>query len=69
MIHDGLAPGGHRIAVVLLGILLVLLALHAAGACFDFAAAVRYPIEFDYSEGSVWQQAALIPGPRMYGTS
>lgn len=32
------------------------------------ADAVRYPYELDYGEGIVWQQAALIPGPRMYGS-
>jgi hypothetical protein len=30
-------------------------------------AAVRYPFGLDYGEGIVWQQAMLIPGPRMYG--
>jgi hypothetical protein len=29
--------------------------------------AFRYPFELDYGEGIVWQQALLIPGPRMYG--
>lgn len=33
---------------------------HAAGAVF-------YPFELDYGEGTVWQQALLIPGPFMYG--
>jgi hypothetical protein len=29
--------------------------------------AIRYPFALDYGEGIVWQQALLIPGPRMYG--
>ena len=29
--------------------------------------AIRYPFQLDYGEGIVWQQALLIPGPRMYG--
>ena len=41
--------------------------------CFAWAdlrcarAAIAYPFEIDYGEGIVWQQALLIPGPRMYG--
>jgi hypothetical protein len=46
--------------------LIVLLAIHAAGACLDFAAAIRDPDQLDYGEGIVWQQAVLIPGPHMY---
>jgi hypothetical protein len=30
-------------------------------------AIVAYPFGIDYGEGIVWQQALLIPGPRMYG--
>jgi hypothetical protein len=30
-------------------------------------AALAYPFSLDYGEGIVWQQALLIPGPRMYG--
>jgi hypothetical protein len=30
-------------------------------------AALAYPFTLDYGEGIVWQQALLIPGPRMYG--
>jgi hypothetical protein len=46
--------------------LIVLLAIHAAGACLDFVAAIRDPDQLDYGEGIVWQQAILIPGPHMY---
>ncbi len=52
-----------------LAALLALLTLHAAGVCRDFIAAIRYPFALDYGEGIVWQQAALIPGPRAYGGS
>lgn len=54
---------------VLLGALLVLLGIHVAEACLNFATAIRYPFELDYGEGIVWQQAELIPGPRMYSAS
>jgi hypothetical protein len=37
----------------------------ADGRCAG--AALAYPFELDYGEGIVWQQAMLIPGPRMYG--
>jgi hypothetical protein len=29
--------------------------------------AINFPFELDWAEGLVWQQAVLIPGPRMYG--
>jgi hypothetical protein len=54
---------------VLLGVLLALLSVHAAGVFFDFMASIRYPFQWDYGEGIVWQQAALIPGPLMYSNS
>lgn len=47
----------------------MLLGVHVVGVCLDFAAAIRYPFELDYGEGIVWQQAALIPGPRMFSAS
>jgi hypothetical protein len=31
-------------------------------------AVLAYPFGVDYGEGIVWQQALLIPGPRMYGS-
>jgi hypothetical protein len=31
-------------------------------------AVLAYPFGLDYGEGIVWQQALLIPGPRMYGS-
>jgi len=56
----------HLVPSVLLSALLVFLGIHAFGAILDFIVAVHYPYELDYGEGIVWQQAALIPGPRMY---
>jgi hypothetical protein len=53
----------------LLAALLLVLAWHAFSALSVMALAQRYPYELDYGEGIVWQQALLIPGPLMYGTS
>src|SRR5712691_11448563 len=67
---SGLEYGvGHWIGLVLASILLALLLVHAAGVLSDFMASIRYPFGLEYGEGIVWQQAALIPGPRMYGNS
>jgi hypothetical protein len=60
---------GGWIGLVLLGVLLALLSVHAAGVFFDFMASIRYPFQWDYGEGIVWQQAVLIPGPLMYSNS
>ena len=60
---------GHWLGLVLGSILLALLLVHAVGVLGDFAASIRYPFELEYGEGIVWQQAALIPGPRMYSKS
>ena len=60
---------GRWIGLVLLGALLALLSVHAAGVFLDFMASIRYPFQWDYGEGIVWQQAALIPGPLMYSNS
>jgi hypothetical protein len=57
------------IACMCLGGLLAVLGLYLAGVCYDDVMTIRYPFELDYGEGIVWQQALLIPGPRMYGTS
>jgi hypothetical protein len=54
------------VTIVLLGALMAFLMIHALGAILDFIVAIRDPYELDYGEGIVWQQAALIPGPRMY---
>ena len=58
-----------RVGAVMMWALLALLAVHVAAVCLDFIACIRLPLELDYGEGIVWQQAALIPGPKMYGTS
>lgn len=57
------------IGLLLLGTLLALLSAHTAGVILDFIASIRYPFQWDYGEGIVWQQAVLIPGPRMYSNS
>ena len=57
------------VGIVLVSGLLTLLVAHVIGVCLDFVAAIRYPFELDYGEGIVWQQAVLIPGPRMYSNS
>jgi hypothetical protein len=51
---------------MLLAALLAIAALHAAGLAADAVAVIASPMELDYGEGIVWQQAALIPGPRAY---
>src|SRR5690242_13667235 len=70
---DDIASGAsvrHRaLTHLLLAALLVLLSMHVVGVVADSVTAIRYPFELDYGEGIVWQQAALIPGPKMYGTS
>lgn len=49
-----------------LTVLCIVLATYVIGSCLDFFTSVRYPFELDYGEGIVWQQAALMLGPRMY---
>ena len=48
-------------------LLVCALAVRAAIYLRNAFDAVRYPFGLDYGEGVVWQQALLIPGPRMYG--
>ena len=50
----------------LASLLLLLLAIYGVGAVRDALSAISSPLQGDYGEGIVWQQAALIPGPRMY---
>jgi hypothetical protein len=54
--------------VVLLVVLLASAGVHAVGLASDAIAVIGSPLELDYGEGIVWQQAALIPGPRAYST-
>jgi hypothetical protein len=58
-----------RIGPVLLAALLVLVAAHVVADVLGYVRAIDYPFGLDYGEGIVWQQAELIPGPRMYGTT
>lgn len=58
-----IGPGVARAISICLFLVLV---LHAAGVGMDGVAAIRFPLELDYGEGIVWQQARLIPGPTMY---
>jgi hypothetical protein len=53
-------------SLALLAALLAILCWRAVAVGEDFVAAIGSPLELDYGEGIVWQQAALIPGPRMY---
>jgi hypothetical protein len=57
---------GLLIQIAMLGLLLVL-AVRGANYLRYAASAVTFPFGLDYAEGIVWQQALLIPGPRMYG--
>ncbi len=58
-----------RVGAVLLAALLALVAVHVVATVLGYVRAIGYPFGLDYGEGIVWQQADLIPGPRMYGTS
>jgi 4-amino-4-deoxy-L-arabinose transferase-like glycosyltransferase len=55
------------IILICLGALYAILALHAAKFAYNAWLSVIFPGELEYGEGIVWQQAKLIPGPRMYG--
>ena len=57
----------HLVALGTTIIVVFLLVAHAANYLKNAFDAVRYPFGLDYGEGIVWQQALLIPGPRMYG--
>ncbi len=54
-------------ALALFALLLAALTLHFIQTLQTWLQSIRYPFGLDYGEGIVWQQAALIPGPRMYG--
>jgi len=47
--------------------LATLLALDWAKFAYNAYLTAIFPGQMDYGEGIIWQQAALIPGPRMYG--
>ena len=56
-----LAGGGAALLMIAALLRRTVLDLHRARE------ALGYPFGIDYGEGIVWQQALLIPGPRMYG--
>ena len=58
---------GMRICWVLLGLLAIALSLYWVKFAYQAYLAACFPGEIDYGEGVVWQQAKLIPSPRMYG--
>jgi hypothetical protein len=64
-----MSSAGRWTCPTLMAVLFAVLAGHVVGVGQDFIAAIHSPVQLDYGEGIVWQQAALIPGPRMYGNS
>ena len=56
-----------RVAWLTFGTLGVLLTFFWAKFAYNAWLTAVFPGEIDYGEGIVWQQARLIPGPRMYG--
>ena len=54
------------VRTVIVGVILIL-TLRAAEYLGYARRAITFPFGLDYGEGIVWQQALLIPGPRMYG--
>ena len=56
-----LAGGGAMVVAV------ALLIGYAAQFLRNAHDVIAYPFGIDYGEGIIWQQALLIPGPRMYG--
>ena len=58
---------GIRICWILFAALALMFAFYWAKFTYQAYLAVKFPGEIDYGEGIVWQQAKLIPGPRMYG--
>ena len=50
----------------LVALLFGIAVIHAAGLSIDAARVISSPLELDYGEGIVWQQADLISGPRAY---
>ena len=68
--HRGLGPMEtplHFAALGMAGFVVVLLVAHTAIYLKNAFDAIRYPFGLDYGEGIIWQQALLIPSPRMYG--
>jgi len=63
----GAASWATRAAWLLFAVLTGLLALYWAKFAYNAYLAATFPAQLEYSEGIIWQQARLIPGPRMYG--
>jgi hypothetical protein len=51
----------------MLGAVVALLGYHFLQFILHSMRSIQYPYGLEYGEGIVWQQALLIPGPRMYG--
>lgn len=63
----GIARWANRLALGLFAVAAAAAIIHFA-QYLDYAwTCIRYPFELFDAEGIVWQQAMLIPGPRMYG--
>ena len=56
-----------RVAWLIGASLAALLALDWVKFAYDAYLTAIWPGQMDYGEGITWQQAVLIPGPRMYG--
>ncbi len=56
-----------RLAWLIGAALAALLVLDWAKLAYNAYLTAIWPGQMDYGEGIIWQQAALIPGPRMYG--
>ena len=55
------------LSIALLGVAIMIMSLHFAEYLRYAISSVDYRYETFDAEGIVWQQAMLIPGPRMYG--
>ncbi len=64
---NGAQPWVVWLAWLSFGAAVALLLLAWAKFAYNAYLTAIFPGELDYGEGIVWQQALLIPGPRMYG--
>src|SRR5712672_3082341 len=65
--EGGLQTLAARIAWLMFAVLTALLLFYWAKFAYNAYLTAIFPGQIDYGEGIVWQQALLIPGPRMYG--
>lgn len=65
--HERARLWAARLAWLGAAALAALLALAWAKFAYNAYLTANSPVQVDYGEGIVWQQALLIPGPRMYG--